>query len=110
MHEEDPGFLKFITGENGVVRKWLRAGASGWRLDVADELPDVFLDALRRAAKAEKADAWCLARFGRTPPINTAMAFRRRYLLGDQLDSVMNYPFANAVLSFLRSGSSDGFF
>lgn len=34
---------------------------------------------------------------------------RRRYLLGDQLDSVMNYPFANAVLSFLRSGSSDGF-
>ena len=75
VHEEDPGFLKFITGENGVVRKWLRAGASGWRLDVADELPDVFLDALRRAAKAEKADAWCLARFGRTPPINTAMAF-----------------------------------
>lgn len=75
VHEEDPGFLKFITGENGVVRKWLRAGASGWRLDVADELPDVFLDALRRAAKAEKRMPWCLARFGRTPPINTAMAF-----------------------------------
>ena len=69
VHEEDPGFLKFITGENGVVRKWLRAGASGWRLDVADELPDVFLDALRRAAKAEKADALVLGEVWEDAPI-----------------------------------------
>ena len=27
-------------GEDSVVRRWLRAGADGWRLDVADELPD----------------------------------------------------------------------
>lgn len=34
---------------------------------------------------------------------------RRRYLLGKQFDSVMNYPFANAVLSFCRNGSAEDF-
>lgn len=110
VREEDPSFLEFITGENGVVRKWLRAGASGWRLDVADELPDVFLDALRKAAKAEKKDALVLGEVWEDASNKYSYGTRRRYLLGDQLDSVMNYPFANAVLSFLRSGSSDGFF
>ena len=81
VHEEDPGFLKFITGENGVVRKWLRAGASGWRLDVADELPDVFLDALRRAAKAEKADALVLGEVWEDASNKYSYGLRRRYLL-----------------------------
>ena len=27
-----------LLGKDGVIRKWLRAGAHGWRLDVADEL------------------------------------------------------------------------
>ena len=35
------GYQDFIcAGEDSVVRRWLRAGADGWRLDVADELPD----------------------------------------------------------------------
>ena len=32
-----------LLGKDGVIRKWLRAGAHGWRLDVADELSDDFL-------------------------------------------------------------------
>ena len=56
VREENPDYQAFITGGDGVVRSWLRRGG-GWRLDVADELPDAFLDALRAAAKAEKPDA-----------------------------------------------------
>lgn len=37
-----------------------RGGGRAGGLDVADELPDEFLDALRRAAKAEKPDALVL--------------------------------------------------
>ena len=40
--EDDPGYNEYINGENGIIRKWIKAGNSGWRLDVADELPDVF--------------------------------------------------------------------
>ena len=34
---------------------------------------------------------------------------RRRYLLGGQLDSVMNYPFADALMYFMRTGIAAGF-
>ena len=34
---------------------------------------------------------------------------RRRYLLGNQLDSVMNYPFAAAILHFVRYGGGQAF-
>ena len=57
VEENDPGYREMICGENGVIRKWLRLGASGWRLDVADELPDSFIEEIRAAAAAEKPDA-----------------------------------------------------
>lgn len=31
-------------------------------------------------------------------------------MLGEQLDSVMNYPFADAVLNFVKYGGAEGFF
>ena len=52
--EECEDYLEFITGENGIITKWLKLGADGWRLDVADELPDVFLDKVRLAVKKAK--------------------------------------------------------
>ena len=34
---------------------------------------------------------------------------RRRYLLGDQLDGVINYPFSQAITHFVCTGQTDGF-
>lgn len=66
LNETDPGVLAFLTGENGVARHWLRLGASGWRLDVADELPDEFLDRFHEAVRKEKKTRLSTARSGRT--------------------------------------------
>ena len=49
-----------LLGKDGVIRKWLRAGAHGWRLDVADELSDDFLAEIKKAVLAEKPDALLL--------------------------------------------------
>ena len=38
VNEETPSYVEFITGEGGVIDTWLRRGAAGFRLDVADEL------------------------------------------------------------------------
>ena len=57
MREGNPDYDAYINGENGIIHRWLAAGASGWRLDVADELPDCFLDSLNRAVKGFDADA-----------------------------------------------------
>lgn len=109
VNETDEGFLEYITGENGIAKKYLRLGASGFRLDVADELPDGFLDAFRKAVKDEKKDAAIIGEVWEDASNKTAYSQRRRYLLGDQLDSVMNYPFANAVKDFVKNGSSKAF-
>ena len=106
VDKESPAFAQFVNGPDGVVRRWLRAGASGWRLDVADELPDDFLDGLRSAAKAEKSDALVLGEVWEDASNKTAYGRRRKYLLGGQLDSVMNYPFRSAVLGYLTGGDA----
>ena len=107
--ETNEDYIEFITGENGVARKWLRNGARAWRLDVADELPDKFLDSFTQAVKAEKSDAIVLGEVWEDASNKCSYGKRRRYLQGKQLDSVMNYPFADAILDFVRSGIVDGF-
>ena len=104
--ELNEGFSGFITGEDGVLRRWLRAGAAGWRLDVADELPDGFLDKARAAVKAEKPDGLLLGEVWEDASNKISYGARRRFLQGGQLDSVMNYPFRDAVIAFLTGGDA----
>lgn len=110
LNELSPAFLEYITGENGIVRRFMRAGAAGWRLDVADELPDPFIDALRNAVKAEKKDGLLLGEVWEDASNKESYGHRRRYLLGDQLDSVMNYPFRDGILRWLTGGSANDFY
>lgn len=105
MNETNENYMHYINGKNGIIRKWIRAGAAGWRLDVADELPDEFLDALTKAAKAEKPDALVLGEVWEDASNKCAYGQHRRYLLGGQLDSVMNYPFRDAILGFLTGAN-----
>lgn len=108
-NEENESFLEFITGENGVIKDMLSLGVMGIRLDVADELPDKFLDSLYRRVKKENRDAFVLGEVWEDASNKISHGGRRRYLLGDQLDSVMNYPFCAAILSFMRYGIAESF-
>lgn len=101
IREMNPEYNEYINGTGGIAQRWLHAGASGWRLDVADELPDGFLDNLRQSVKAADPDAVILGEVWEDASTKMAYGQRRRYLLGGQLDSVMNYPFREAILGFL---------
>ena len=92
-----------------MVRHWLRAGAAAWRLDVADELPDDFIAEIRRAMTEEKADSFLLGEVWEDASNKIAYSRRRRYLLGDELGGVMNYPFRTAALNYLRGGDAAAF-
>ena len=109
VSEDNPGFTDFICGEDGVLRRWMRLGVSGWRLDVADELPDGFLDRVRSAVKAENPEALLIGEVWEDASNKISYGVRRRFLLGRQLDSVMNYPFRAAILEFLTAGQSMDF-
>lgn len=110
VNESNPDFLSFICGEDGVLRHWMALGASGWRLDVADELPDAFLQELRRTVKAADPDSFILGEVWEDASNKCSYDVRRPYLLGEELDSVMNYPWRQAILNFMRTGSARPFY
>lgn len=89
-----------IKNDDSIVRRWLRLGASGWRIDVADELPDDVLGLIRQAAKAEKADSVIIGEVWEDAVTKNSYGKMRNYALGYSLDSVMNYPFRSAVIDF----------
>jgi len=107
LRKEHPDVLAFFTGEDGVARHWLRQGADGWRIDVADELPDLFLDRLFEAVAEEDPEAYLLGEVWEDASRKWSHGGRRRFLLGGQLHSVMNYPLANAILRFAREAAAE---
>ncbi len=108
-NEENDSFIEYISGKNGIAEKWLECGAYGYRLDVADELPDKFLDNFCKSVKKLNEDYVVIGEVWEDATNKISHGGRRKYLLGEQLDSVMNYPFANAILTFMRYGVAESF-
>lgn len=106
INKENPDYMEFVNGKDGVIPSWLRKGAAGWRLDVVDELPNEFMNSLVAAAKKEKEDAIIIGEVWEDASNKIAYDRRKDYLTGDQLDSVMNYPLREAIIRFVRNGSS----
>ena len=108
VDEDNPSYREYmLSGPNAIVKRWLRAGAAGWRLDVADELPDSFIAQLRREAKTVKPDAAIIGEVWEDASNKTSYGSLRKYLGGDELDSAMNYPLREAILLFVK-GAIDG--
>lgn len=110
VREETPSYVDYIIeSENSIVRRWLRAGASGWRLDVADELPDAFIEKLRTAVEETDPDALLIGEVWEDASNKISYSQRRKYLLGHELHGVMNYPFRTALLAYLLGGDAAAF-
>ena len=107
VQESADSYRRFIIRDgDSVVRHWLRQGASGWRLDVADELPDDFIAEIRSAMDQEKPDSFLLGEVWEDGSNKIAYSQRRRYLLGRQVHGLMNYPFRTALLNWLAGGDA----
>lgn len=102
VDENNPSYTKYICGKGGVLEYWLSLGAAGYRLDVADELPDEFLDNLRTCVKNYDEEKIVIGEVWEDASNKEAYGVKRRYLLGDQLDSVMNYPFREAIIAYIK--------
>ncbi len=103
VREEEPSYVDFIMdGENAVATHWLDRGASGWRLDVADELPMDFLRRLRKRVKARDPEAVLIGEVWEDASNKVSYGEMRNYCAGDSLDSVMNYPLREALMLYLK--------
>lgn len=103
INKMHPDFIRYIiTDEDSVVAHWLRAGADGFRLDVADELPDAFIARMRERIREIKPDAILVGEVWEDASNKEAYGHRRRYFTDGELDGVMNYPFRSAIIGFVR--------
>ena len=115
VNEHDRSWQRYILGHaaigedvpdardgepDGILPRWLEAGAGGYRLDVADELPDDVLEAIRRSVKGANPDAPIIGEVWEDATNKVSYGAWRTYALGRSLDSVMNYPLRAALLGF----------
>ena len=102
-------YINYICGEKGVVNKWMNLGINGWRLDVADELSDKFLDEFHKCVKAKNPKSIIIGEVWENASNKISYNKRRKYFQGTELDSVMNYPLRDAIISLIRDKNVDNF-
>ncbi|HOO33866.1 MAG TPA: alpha-amylase family glycosyl hydrolase [Thermotogota bacterium] len=84
-----------------VIGKWMKHGIDGWRLDTADQFPMRFLsDFLYPAVRSIKADAMVIGEYWEDA---------EEYFKTGCMNSVMNYLFRDAALTYASGGSSRAF-
>ncbi len=107
VDENNSDYIDFITGENGVIEHYTKLGIKGWRLDVVDELPDFFVKKIRNAVKKIDNNAIVIGEVWEDASNKIAYNQRREYFLGEELDSVMNYPLKNAIINYVKTNDEE---
>jgi neopullulanase len=82
-----------------VAEHWIRFGIDGWRLDVPAEIGDeTFWQEFRRRCRAANPEAYL---------VGEVWHVGREWVAGDRFDALMNYPLAEAILSFAGGAHLD---
>ena len=111
VDELNPGYIDYIIKRDGsIIEKWIRNGASGWRLDVADELPDEFIKLLKDKLRSVKKDSVLIGEVWEDASNKISYSRKREYLFGKELDSVTNYPLRQIILDLVRKYIGIGYF
>ena len=101
LNVDDPSFREYICGEDGVIRYWIRHGAAGWRIDLAEDLSDDFIAAVKAAALAERADAVVIGEVFGEATTQLVDGQIRKYLQGQEFDGVQNQPVRNTIIDYV---------
>lgn len=102
----NPTFQQFIYGgQQSVIDQWTSRGVDAWRLDVADELPEIFIEGIRQKLD-QYTDKVLIGEVWEDASNKISYQQRRQYILGGRLQGVMNYPLRDGILSLLNHVNS----
>ena len=102
INKNNESYRDFLFNkENGIIKKWMELGIMGWRLDVADELPDDFIKQLKQTIKSLCNAPILLGEVWEDASNKISYGMQRRYITDDSLDSVSNYPLRDCIINYL---------
>ena len=102
-NELTPDYVDYICRDNdSVIKKYMKMGVAGFRLDVADELPDEFIELVRKAEEDVDKKAILIGEVWEDATNKVSYDIHRTYFLGKALNSVMNYPLLVNMINFMR--------
>lgn len=91
-----------IRNESSIIKKWIDLGASGWRLNVMDELPDEFIQLVRSKIQKIDKDTILLGETWEDASNKISYSKRRKYLQGKEVQAVTNYPLRESLINFTK--------
>lgn len=93
----------FVRAPDSIARRWLEAGAAGWRMDVSGDasFPDGYWEAFREVVKSVDPEALTISE---TWQKDTALL---RAVRGDRFDTSMNYRLRDALIGLLSPNPFD---
>lgn len=104
VNEMDRTYIDYIIKDShSVINHWMNLGIKGWRLDVADELPDEFIEEIKKSCLQKDNESILIGEVWEDASNKISYGKRRKYFLGNELDSVTNYPFRENLLSFFHN-------
>lgn len=105
INKTDESFKDYIyKSDKSVINKWMKLGVKGWRLDVADELPNDFIEEFYSKVKKVDQEAVVIAEVWEDASNKRSYGKMRKYVQGKQFDSIMNYPLRNLIIDFIANG------
>ena len=110
INELNPEYKELICGKSGIIESYMKMGLGGFRLDVVDELGDDLLSSICKKIYKCKKDALIVGEVWEDASTKIAYGNRRKYFLGEQLNSVTNYPLKNAIMNYLRTGDGGDYY
>ena len=110
INEANPEYKELICGKDGVIESYMKMGLGGFRLDVVDELGDDLLNSICKKIYKCKKDALIVGEVWEDASTKISYGNRRKYFLGEQLNSVTNYPLKNAILHYIKTGDASEYF
>ena len=111
VNELNKDYINYIVKDkNSIISKWMKLGAIGWRLDVADELPDEFIKLIKDEIISNNKESVLIGEVWEDASNKISYSERRRYFFGDELDSVTNYPLRDVLIRFLKKEIDKNYF
>ena len=101
--ELNENYLDYICKKSdSVIKHWMKEGIIGFRLDVADELPDEFIAEIRKAMDKVNKDNILIGEVWEDATNKVSYDIHRKYYIDASLKSVTNYPFMDAAIGFMK--------